>query len=64
MGKAGVFLSRGVSRHPQPAVSDVPADERNRLIDLMVDLGSPNVDWGGYSQGWTLQRENRNQVRI
>ncbi len=43
---------------------DVPADERNRLIDLMVDLGSPNVDWGGYSQGWTLQRENRNQVRI
>ncbi len=37
---------------------------RNRLVDLMTDLGSPDIDYGGYSQGWTLERVNRNEVRI
>lgn len=43
---------------------DVPDAARNRLVNLMVELGSPDVDWGGYAQGWTVRRENRNQVRI
>jgi uncharacterized protein YpuA (DUF1002 family) len=44
--------------------ADVPAAARNQVVDLMTDLGSPDVDWGGYSQGWDVRRQNRNQVSI
>ncbi len=43
---------------------DVPAAARNQVVDLMTDLGSPDVDWGGYAQGWDVERQNRNQVSI
>ncbi|MDQ3855910.1 MAG: DUF1002 domain-containing protein, partial [Chloroflexota bacterium] len=44
--------------------SNVPSSVRNRLTGLMVELGSPQVDWGGYSKGWTLRQVDRNHVRI
>ena len=42
----------------------MPAAARYRLVNLMVELDSPDEDWGGYAQGWTVRRDNRNRVRI
>lgn len=43
---------------------EIPDGLRNRLLGLMTDLGSPDVRWGGYAQGWRIQNLNDNQVRI
>lgn len=44
--------------------ADVSDAVRDRLIALMVDLGAPDIDYGGYSRGFTVERVNRNRVKI
>ncbi len=43
---------------------EVPTRVRSDLVAVMTDLCSPDVDWGGYSKGWDVRRQDRNNVRI
>lgn len=56
-------IQQVVDSQLQNQESQVPAALRSRLVNLMVRLGSP-IDWGGYSQGWQLQRIDQNRVSI
>jgi hypothetical protein len=42
----------------------LPGPQRDKLVDLMVDLVEQDIDWSTFSAGWTIDRPSATQISM
>jgi len=42
----------------------LPAPQREKLVDLMVDLIEQDIDWSTFSEGWTIEQPNGTTISM
>ena len=45
-----------VAQHATAIGADLPATQRDRLVDLMTRLASTQIDWGTFAAGWKVEQ--------
>jgi uncharacterized protein YpuA (DUF1002 family) len=58
-------IDQAIGEQETAAGISIPADMRDRLIDLMVRLQKKKIDWSTFSAGWTIEyNESNTQIKM